>query len=64
MDNIRAAWLAIIMLTAAMLGGICGWLSWLGGMNPPNAILSGAGAFGGTVMLIISLFHFITGSKS
>ena len=64
MNNIRAVWLAIIILAAAMLGGICGLLSWLGGMNLANAILSGAGAFGGTVILIQSLFNFVSGSKS
>ena len=64
MNNFRAIWLAIFLLAAAMLGGICGLLSWLGGMNPANAVLSGGGAFGSAIVLILSLFYFATGSKS
>ena len=61
MNNIRAIWLGIILLAATMIGSAGGLLSWLGGMNVANAILSGAGTFSGAIILILALFHFLNG---
>jgi hypothetical protein len=63
-NNIRIIWLAIILLAAAMVGCVGGLLSWLGGMNPANAVLAGAGSFGSAILLILSMFHFVTGPKA
>jgi hypothetical protein len=59
MYNTRALWLAIMLLAASILGTSGGLLSWLGGMNTPNAILAGAGAFAGTLLLGIAVAHFM-----
>jgi hypothetical protein len=61
MGDTRALWLAITMLAAALLGASAGLLSWLGGMNPPNSILAAAGAFAGTMLLILAVVHFLSG---
>lgn len=55
---VRSLWLAIIMLTAAFVGATGGLLGWIGGLNPPTAILTGAGAFGGTVLLVLTVLRF------
>lgn len=60
---IRALWLAITVLAASMVGTSAGVLSWLGGMNSPNAILAGGGAFAGTVILGLTVIHFLTYTK-
>ena len=60
---IRALWLAITVLAAGMVGVTAGVLSWLGGMNSPNAILAGGGAFAGTVILGLTVIHFLTHTK-
>ncbi len=54
----RGLWLAITVLTAALIGAVGGLLAWSGGMNPPTAILTGGGAFTGTVLLIITMLRF------
>jgi hypothetical protein len=59
MEEDRATWLAIMALAAAILGIGCGLLSWLGGMNVPNAILAGIGTFGTTLIIMITIRHFI-----
>jgi hypothetical protein len=61
MNNVRAIWLGMILLAAAMLGSVGGLLSWLGGMNVANAILAGAGTFSGAILLMLALFRFLTG---
>jgi hypothetical protein len=39
-------------------------LSWAGGTNPFNAVLTGAGAFAGTVIFIVTLIKFATGESN
>lgn len=57
---VRSLWLAIIMLTAMLVGVAGGLLAWIGGLNPPTAILTGGGAFGGTVLLVLTILRFQT----
>lgn len=48
----------LIVLTGALFGSAAGILSWLGGVLVPLAILTGGGAFCGTVLLIIALLNY------
>jgi hypothetical protein len=57
----RGLWLAITVLTASLVGAGGALLAWAGGMNPPTALLTGGGAFMGTVLLVIKVLHFVTG---
>lgn len=57
-STIRSLWLAIITLTAALIGVTGGLLAWAGGLNPPNAILTGGAAFGSTVLLALTVLRF------
>lgn len=50
--------MAFMTLVAAFAGVGGGVLSWLGGTNPPNAVLTGFAAFGGTLLLLIAVFSF------
>jgi hypothetical protein len=56
--TVRGLWLAITALSATLIGIAAGVLSWLGGLNPPTAILTGGGAFGGTVLLALAVLRF------
>jgi hypothetical protein len=59
MGHTRVLWLALSVLFALFLGASGGVLSWLGGMNPPNAVLAGAGAFAGTLALVLAVIHYL-----
>jgi hypothetical protein len=59
MYNDRAIWLSIMVLAAVFLGAGGGLLSWAGGMNLANAILAGSGAFGGSLLLMITVKHYL-----
>jgi hypothetical protein len=61
---LRSLWLAITVLTAVLVGSAGGLLSWAGGMNPPAAILAGAGAFTGTVLLLLAMLHFASDARN
>ena len=52
---IKALWVAICMMLALLVGVAAGILAWLGGQDPPAAILIGGGAFGGTVTLALTV---------
>ncbi|MEU8048095.1 hypothetical protein AB0B71_28610 [Micromonospora echinofusca] len=58
---VRGLWLAIATLTAALVGATAGLLAWAGGLNPPTAVLTGGGAFAGTVLLVLTVIRFTTG---
>lgn len=58
--ELRTLWLAVILLTATMIGVVGGILAWLGGMNPPMAVIAGAGAFVTGVMLALRIWDFTT----
>jgi hypothetical protein len=53
--NSRAIWLALILLTAVIVGAAAGWLAHAGGANPPAAVLTGGGAFAGATLLCLAL---------
>lgn len=59
--TVRGLWLAIATLTAVIVGATAGLLAWAGGLNPPTAILTGGGAFAGTVLLILTAMRFTAG---
>lgn len=59
----RGLWLALILLTAVGIAVGAGILSWLGGMNPPTAILAGGGAFSAATLLMITLQRFLTSTS-
>jgi hypothetical protein len=58
----RGLWLAITVLAAVIVGTAAGLLAWLGGMNPATAILTGGGAFAGTVVLVLTMVRFTAGA--
>lgn len=61
-STLRGLWLAIIVIVAALTGAAGGLLAWVGGTTPPMAALTGAGAFGGAVLLFLAMIRFVTGS--
>lgn len=61
LDSRRAharLWLAVILLASALVGIVAGFLTWLGGANPANAILAAGAAFSATALLAITLIQF------
>jgi hypothetical protein len=55
----RAVMLAIIVLAATVIGLCTGFLSWIGGANPPTAVLRGAAATGATIALGVTMWGFV-----
>ncbi|MEU6208046.1 hypothetical protein ABZ814_31240 [Micromonospora musae] len=53
--------MAIIALTATLVGAAAGLLAWAGGANPPNAVLVAGATLGGTAALIFAAFNFHDG---
>jgi uncharacterized membrane protein YqiK len=47
--------LALILAVGIICALIVGFLSWVGGANPANAVLRGGGALGGALALGIAL---------
>lgn len=56
----RAVWVAIAMLTGVVIGVAAGWLTWLGGVAVPLAIVAGGASFGTTLGLVIMLIKYIS----
>jgi hypothetical protein len=54
----RWARVLLMLLAAIIVGGISGLLSHAAGNNIPAAILSGGGAFAGTVGLLLAMAHY------
>ncbi|GIF21501.1 hypothetical protein BJ973_005054 [Actinoplanes tereljensis] len=48
----------LMLFAAAIVGGAAGLLSHAGGNNIPAAILTGGGAFAGTVGLLLAIAHY------
>lgn len=59
----RSVWLALILLASTFVGAASGVLSYLGGTNVSLAVLTGGGAFGGTVLLFLTLYRYMTGES-
>jgi hypothetical protein len=54
---VKALWVALCVLLALLVGVAAGVLAWLGGQQPPAAILIGGGAFGGTVTVTLMIMN-------
>ncbi|MEU4238702.1 hypothetical protein [Actinoplanes sp. NPDC026619] len=48
----------LILLAAGAISGVAGFLSHAAGNNVPAAILTGGGAFAGTVGLLLAIAHY------
>jgi hypothetical protein len=59
-DPLLAVWFALGLIFAVLVGTAAGILGWLSGEKIAAAVLTGSGAFGGTitlVLLVINLFR-------
>jgi hypothetical protein len=56
----RALWLALMIFFALAVGTAAGLLTWAGGDNAFVAVLTGGASFGGTLLLLIAVFHVAT----
>jgi hypothetical protein len=57
-------WPLIVVLAAALVSIVAGLLAHAGGASVPVAVLTGGGAFGTTVLLLLAMGNFIEkGSK-
>jgi ABC-type uncharacterized transport system permease subunit len=54
----RWARVLLILITAGIVSGIAGLLSHEAGNNIPAAILTGGGAFAGTVGVLLAIAHY------
>jgi hypothetical protein len=50
--------IALLLIVAAAVSGIAGLLSHAAGNNLPGAILTGGGAFAGTLGLLLAVAHY------
>ena len=57
---IRALWLAVMIQTSSVVGTVAGLLAQSSGDPIATAILKGGGAAGGTLVLLLAIFHFVT----
>ncbi|GAB3864501.1 hypothetical protein GCM10029963_75010 [Micromonospora andamanensis] len=60
----RSVWTAVIMLGALVVGCLVGLLTWLGGANPPNAILTAGASFCGLTSFGFTVFEFLTRDRA
>lgn len=63
-NNPATVWAAIILLTAVAVGSLGTVLAIAGDILVPLALLVGASGFAGTVLLCLSLAHFLAREKS
>ncbi|WP_112604654.1 hypothetical protein [Micromonospora noduli] len=61
---IRGIWLAITALAGVIVGTAAGILGWAGGLNAPTAVLTGGGAFAGTILLVLTALRFTAGADA
>ncbi len=54
----RVLHITIIVLTAILLGGAAGLLSWADGASIPRALLTAGGSFAGATALMLGLAHY------
>jgi hypothetical protein len=54
----RWVWLLVMMLSAGIVSGLAGVLSHAAGNNVPSSVLTGVGAFAGTVGLLLAIAHY------
>jgi hypothetical protein len=53
--------LILILITAAFVAAVAGLLAYAGGALVPTAILTGGGAYAGTVALGLAIAHYASG---
>ncbi|MEU4580442.1 hypothetical protein AB0L44_46175 [Nonomuraea wenchangensis] len=63
MNTSRAVWMAIITIAAAVVALATYLLRSAGGSNPADAILTSAGAFASTVLVLLAIAYFLTGTS-
>jgi len=54
----RWTWVLLMLLAACIVGGVAGLLSHAAGDNIPAAILTGGGAYAGTIGVLLALAHY------
>jgi hypothetical protein len=54
----RWRWVLMMLLAAGIVSGIAGLLSHASGSNVPASILTGGGAFAGTLGLLLAIAHY------
>ncbi|MEU6682982.1 hypothetical protein [Streptomyces sp. NPDC046832] len=59
MSGIRMIWLALMLQLAVVVGLGGGLLARLDGATPAHAVLVGAGAFSGTMLLLLTMASFL-----
>jgi hypothetical protein len=59
-DSTRALWLALMIFFSLAVGVAAGILTRVGGDDLPVAALTGGASFGGTLLLLMAVFHFAT----
>ena len=59
--NSRQVWIALMVLTAAVVGIVAGFLAHASGINPPAAVLAGGGAFGTSILILLAIAHYLGG---
>lgn len=62
--ELRAVWIAIATIVATLVGTGAALLSWAGGANPPNSILTGGTAFATAFMLLLAVLTFTSDSAN
>jgi hypothetical protein len=60
---IRALWFALMILASVVIGSAAGLLAWVDGDTVATAILKGGGSTGGSLALMLALFHFLESGK-
>lgn len=55
----RYVWIAVMILTACIVGIIAALLAYAGGSKLPIAILTGGGALSSTALLLVAIAHYV-----
>lgn len=59
----RAVWIAIILLTATIIGIAGGFLTHSSGLGVPGSVLAGGGAFSTATLLLLAIAHYADGGR-
>ena len=54
----RPLWIAVTLIASVGIGAVSAWLAFTSGHDPAKSALSGGGAFGGAVIVILALLDF------
>jgi hypothetical protein len=64
MSHDRPLWLAIFIVTSLLVAAAAGLIIWLISKSVGKAILTGASAFAGAVLLFIAMAAFLAGAST